>query len=84
MSEVVKSDFEIMLKAFNNMVADMPPVSKIKNDLLELRATAIISHELNVRQRDAITARVDNYINGEYGNNLKKAEYSQNESIKKK
>jgi hypothetical protein len=83
-TQIVESEFEILLRGFNETVKDMPPVKKVEKELLELRATAVISHELNFRQRDAITARVDNYINGEYGSNLKKTEYSQNESIKKK
>jgi len=60
--------FTLLLRVFNKLVANMPPVEQIKAELLKLKQSAIDSTELNSRQTDAIVARVDNYISGVYGN----------------
>lgn len=73
MSETVtKTDFELMLQKFNRTVENQPKVSEVKETILKLRELAINSKALNSRQTDAITARVDNYLNGTYGVNKKK------------
>jgi len=59
--------FSYMLMEFNELVSDMPPISKIDEQLFKLREAASINHELNSRQKDAIIDRVDNYLKGEYG-----------------
>lgn len=60
--------FSFMLMDFHETVANMPPVSKVQEKLLALKADAEINHELNIRQKEAIIARIDNYFNGSYGN----------------
>lgn len=73
--QLVQTEFQILLAAFNKLVATEPPVPKIKDELLEIKAAAIQSAELNSRQTEAVTARVDNYINGTYGKSQKKIDY---------
>lgn len=64
--------FTLLLRKFNKLVENMPPLDKIKTKLLEIKQEAINNHELNGRQREAITARCDNYIKGEYGSTSRK------------
>lgn len=60
--------FTKMLREFNSLIVTTPAVEKVKNKLLDLKRRAELSVELNYRQKDAIIARCDNYINGTYGN----------------
>ena len=60
--------FSFMLLEFNELVAEMPTISKVKDKLLALKKDAEINHELNGRQREAITERIKFYLSGEYGN----------------
>jgi hypothetical protein len=60
-------EFTTLLRSFNSLVSGMPSVEKIKKELLRLKEQADKSVELNYRQKDAIIARCDNYINGTYG-----------------
>jgi len=66
-----QSEFTIMLKAFNELVDNTPTVSKVKNDLISMKEAAILSNELNARQKDAIVDRCNHYLNGTYGNTKK-------------
>ena len=59
--------FSYMLMEFNEMVSENPPVNIINDELLALKAQAETSRELNLRQKLAITERVDNYFNCTYG-----------------
>jgi len=73
MSEVlVKSQFQLLLIKFNEMIENNPPVKDVKEKLQKLAEIARKSSELNYRQIEAITARCANYINGEYGIGTKK------------
>lgn len=65
--ELRPDDFEFLLKEFNDLVTGMPPKEKIKKELLELKARTNKSDELNLRQKEAIIARIDNYLNDNYG-----------------
>ena len=73
-TELVPNEFSILLKGFNELAEGMPPIEKVKSGLLELKNAAKNSMELTYRQKDAIVARVDNYLAGTYGN-TKKAEH---------
>ncbi len=73
--QITKTEFQILLAAFNKLVDGQPPIAKVKDELLEIKAAAIASAELNSRQTDAITARVANYLDGSYGKNSKKEIY---------
>jgi hypothetical protein len=68
MTDVSQDEFSIMLRAFNGIVEKKPSAEKVKGELLELKEQASISNELNIRQKEAIMDRVDNYLNGNYGN----------------
>lgn len=73
MSEVlVKSQFQLLLIKFNEMIDNNPPVKDVKEKLEKLAEIARKSSELNYRQTEAIIARCNNYINGEYGMGKKK------------
>ncbi len=76
-TEIVPTEFQMLLKSFNDLVEKMPPAEKIKDQLLEIKELAINSHELNSRQREAITDRVKYYFSGEYGNTKTKENMSQ-------
>lgn len=60
--------FSWMLLSFNNLIEDNPPIQKVKAPLKKLIDDAKINPELNYRQREAIIACCDNYLNGTYGN----------------
>lgn len=70
---LIPDEFTIMLKAVNKIVENpKSDIVNVKDELLELKQAAIDSNELNNRQREAITARVDNYLNNDYGDQRKK------------
>lgn len=64
---IIPCAFSYMMMDFNETVKEMPEISKVKDKLLNLKKDAINNIELNGRQRESITARVDNYLNGTYG-----------------
>lgn len=59
--------FTLLLRKFNTLVENMPPVANIAPNLADIRQEAIDSNEMNARQKEAITARCDNYTAGTYG-----------------
>lgn len=73
--QLVQNEFQILLAAFNKLIDDQPPVAKVKAELLEIRAAALASSELNARQVSAVIERCDNYINGQYGMSEKKKQF---------
>lgn len=73
--QLTQTEFQILLAAFNKLIDDQPPVAKVKDELLEIKASALASVELNSRQIDAVVARCNNYINGEYGVSEKKKQF---------
>lgn len=80
---ITPDEFTILLRAFNSLVAMMPPIDKIKQDLLAIKTSANNSNELNASQKDAITARVDNYLDGTYGNTKSGVSFSSPQDNKK-
>lgn len=62
-----KDEFTLLLRAFNSLINNYPPLESVKNELLEIKKQAEQSVELNARQKDGIIARIDNYFNGTYG-----------------
>lgn len=66
--ELRPDDFEFLLMLFNDLVKEMPPKEKIKKELLELKARTNKSDDLNLRQKEAVIARIDNYLTDNYGN----------------
>jgi hypothetical protein len=64
-----------MLAEFNGLVMEQPPVSQVKNQLLDLLKRA--EHpEFTIRQVEAIRERCINYLNGTYGVSAKKDSYN--------
>lgn len=64
---IAQTAFKALLSQFNELVSSTPSVASIKSELAQIRDDAAINPELNLRQKEAIIARVDNYINGTYG-----------------
>ncbi len=81
---IIPCAFSFMLIDFHETIKDAPAVSKIHYKLIELRQDAEINPELNLRQKEAIIARVDNYINGTYGNTKLPEHYEQSKADKTK
>jgi len=70
------SEFQLMLKKFHRTIEDTKLSKKERDETLStLRQLAIDSAELNPRQTEAITSRIDNVFNGTYGVNAKKQVY---------
>jgi hypothetical protein len=70
-----KTTFQLMLAEFNGLVMEQPPVSQVKNQLLDLLKRA--EHpEFTFRQVEAIRERCINYLNGTYGVSAKKDSYN--------
>jgi len=65
---IIPCAFSFMLMDFHETIFDAPPVKKVETKLLELRNDAETNSELNIRQKEAIIARIDSYFKGTYGN----------------
>lgn len=66
-SDPLSITFSAMLKTFHTIIAGEPAAEKVKAKLTSLKQEASINNELNIRQKEAVIARCDNYINGDYG-----------------
>ena len=64
-----------MLGIFKEIIKDNPPVSKVKDELLELSEAAKTTFLLTPAQKSGIVERCANYINGTYGKNLSSASH---------
>ena len=64
-----------MLKVFNTIIKDNPPVEKVKKSLEDLIQSASITPLLTGAQKDGIVSRCQNYMNGTYGVNKIKSNY---------
>lgn len=60
-------EWRTLIGAFNKAVENAPPPSKVEEELLALKEMAKTNAHLTSRQMEAIIARVDNYLSGEYG-----------------
>lgn len=67
MSVLKISEFSFMLKTFNDLIKDSPTAKSVEKDLTELKDVAVASAELNLRQKEAVMARCDSYMDGSYG-----------------
>lgn len=67
----MQTSFSGLLKEFNDLVDSSPSVKSIESQLKSISEAANLSHELNSNQKNAIIARVDNYLNGKYGKKIK-------------
>ena len=59
-----------MLSMFKELTEKKPPVSEIKEQLLELAEESKTTFHLTPAQKSGIVERCANYINGTYGKNL--------------
>lgn len=67
MSEV-KTQFQILLERFNELVKDNQPLTKkVKDELEEIKLAATVKNEFTGRQAQAIIDRCNHYLNGTYG-----------------
>jgi hypothetical protein len=74
-SDQLSLKFSSLLDVFHGIIKGDPSADKVKKALAELKETAKNSPELNGRQVEAIVARCDNYIKGEYGKSKKPENY---------
>jgi hypothetical protein len=75
--------FSYMLMDFKEMIENDPPAEKIAEKLFKLKEDAKINPELNLRQREAIISRCDNYLNGTYGKTKTEENLSHSKPSKK-
>lgn len=62
------AEWRKLLKVFKLIIAENPKPESVKADLEGLKEAAKTAKYLTFHQVSAITARCDNYMNGEYGN----------------
>lgn len=67
-------NFSILLRGFDEIIIGYPPIEKVKNSLNELIEGATLDNELTFWQKDAVIARCKNYLQGEYGEQVKKTD----------
>lgn len=67
-----KDSFQIHLNSFTKIIEGYPEIEKIKKDLEELKLSSTNDNEMTYSQKDAIQGRVDNYLKGEYGEQVKR------------
>ncbi len=71
------NNFECIIENFNKITANQPSVNKIKDKLIEIKSFAANASALTDRQKEAVIARINNYLNGSYGNSKKPEHYGQ-------
>lgn len=76
------AEWRRLLKAFKIIIEGSPNPESVKKELEDLKEAAKISLHLTFHQKDAIIARCDNYMNGEYGNTKANIDFSQTEAPK--
>lgn len=62
-----RNEFAFVCKEFTDLTKDNPPINKVQGDLQDMIDAAKNSAEMNYRQKEAIIARCENYLNGTYG-----------------
>jgi len=62
------AEWRAMLKIFHDTIKGDPKPEDVKDQLISLKQAAAAAKNLTFHQVSAITARCDNYMNGEYGN----------------
>lgn len=74
--------FQIHLNSFDKIIEGYPDKEKVRTDLEELKLSATNDNEMTYRQKDAIIGRADNYLKGQYGEQIKRvdsrSDYSKN------
>ena len=59
--------FTELLNEFNKLVEGNPTIKLVADKLGSIKIEAVSSNLINSRQKEAIIARVNNYISGIYG-----------------
>lgn len=73
---LMQDNFTILLRGFDEIIKDYPPIPKVENALNDLIEGAKLDNDLTFWQKDAIIARCKNYLHGEYGDQVRKTELS--------
>lgn len=77
-----KDSFQKHLNSFTKIIEGYPEIEKVRTDLEELKLSATNDNEMTYRQKDAIIGRADNYLKGQYGEQIKRidsrSDYSKN------
>lgn len=69
-----KDSFQIHLNSFSKIIEGYPEIEKIRKDLEELKLSSTNDNEMTYRQKDAIQGRIENYLKGEYGEQVKRVD----------
>lgn len=67
-----KDSFQKHLNSFTKIIEGYPEIEKVRTDLEELKLSATNDNEMTYRQKDAIIGRADNYLKGQYGEQIKR------------
>lgn len=67
-----KDSFQKHLNSFTKIIEGYPEIEKVRTDLEELKLSATNDNEMAYRQKDAIIGRADNYLKGQYGEQIKR------------
>lgn len=78
----INEKWQSMIKVFKAITDSNPPVEKVREKLVALKESATNTALLTPRQREGITDRCNNYLNGTYGVNSIKEEYMKNNQQK--
>lgn len=76
------AEWRKLLSVFHMIIKDSPTTEKAKEPLEKLKESVKVAKHLTFHQASAITARCDNYMNGEYGNTKANINFSQTEAHK--
>lgn len=66
METLTQDQFSVLLKKFNDLVKNTPPIDKVRPKLAEIKKETLLATELTERQQAAIIDRCNNYLNGDY------------------
>lgn len=72
---LMQDNFTILLRGFDEIITDYPPIPKVEKSLTDLIEGATLDNDLSFWQKDAVIARCKNYLKGEYGDQVKKDDY---------
>jgi hypothetical protein len=71
----INAKWTSMLKMFHKIIDGNPAPEKVKEKLMELQDIAKNAAILTVRQVEGIYMRCQNYMDGNWGTNSKRADY---------
>lgn len=74
METIYNDSFQKHLNSFSKIIDGYPAIEKVKDKLLELKQSSTNEGEMTYRQKDAIQGRIENYLKGQYGDQVKRVD----------